>query len=128
VGIGETKRVVKQYARKLTPDQVLALRARYAQGRVGYVELAREYHVTMHTIRLAVTGQTWKHLPGAIPSGPQGAHLHQRRGEHHPNAKLTAAQVEEIRVAIGRQSDISARYGVCQPHVSAIKTGRAWRE
>lgn len=48
-------------------------------------------------------------------------------GEVHSRAKLTQGQVEEIRAIVGiPQSQIAARYGITQPHVSALRTGRRW--
>jgi NUMOD4 motif/HNH endonuclease len=48
-------------------------------------------------------------------------------GEVHSRAKLTQAEVEEIRSIVGvPQSKIAARFGITQPHVSALRTGRRW--
>jgi hypothetical protein len=121
VGILASKPIVKRYVRKLTPDQVLAMRARYAQGDVGFEELAEGAGVATNTIRRAVTGQTWQYLPGAVPSRPSGVQLH-----HY--AKLTAGQVHEIREATGLQRAIATRYGISQAVVSRIKNGKAWVE
>jgi HNH endonuclease len=41
--------------------------------------------------------------------------------------KLTAAQVDEIRSAVGSQESIGKRYGITQRQVSNIKLGKAWR-
>jgi hypothetical protein len=60
---------------KLTPHQAVALRRRYAQGDVGYADLAEEYDVHTRTIAVAVTGQTWKQLPGAVPAHPKGQQI-----------------------------------------------------
>lgn len=49
------------------------------------------------------------------------------RGESNGNRKLTAAEVEEIRLADwGTQKQIGARYGVGQDQVSRIKGGKRW--
>jgi len=47
-------------------------------------------------------------------------------GEDNPNAKITAAEVEEIRVDTRRQRDIAADYGVSQATVSNIKNAKVW--
>lgn len=50
-------------------------------------------------------------------------------GEDNATAKLTAAQVDEIRrrVAAGdRQVDVAADFGIIQAHVSRIKRGASW--
>lgn len=51
-------------------------------------------------------------------------------GEKHPMAKLSEAQVHEIRQAIAAgegQRKIATRYGVTQMVVSNIHTGKSWR-
>jgi DNA-binding transcriptional regulator LsrR (DeoR family) len=50
------------------------------------------------------------------------------RGEDHPVAKVTRAQVAEIRALKGmRQKDIGARYGITQGTVSKIIRRANWR-
>jgi hypothetical protein len=51
------------------------------------------------------------------------------RGQRHPKAVLTDAQVLEIRALIGTdsQANIARRYGVSQQLVCDIKKGRAWK-
>lgn len=46
------------------------------------------------------------------------------RGRTHHFAKLTATQFEEIKMAVGTQRAIAARYGVTQATVSNIKRGK----
>lgn len=46
------------------------------------------------------------------------------RGEKHPYAKLSDAQVEEIKAASGTQREIAARFGVTQGTVSSIRSGK----
>lgn len=48
------------------------------------------------------------------------------RGERHPHAKLTQAQVDEIRRSPDLQRVIAGRYGIQQAHVSRIKRGVRW--
>lgn len=49
----------------------------------------------------------------------------QRRGIR---AKLTAEQVREIRSSGLTQMALAARYGVTQPHISAVKRGKVWSD
>lgn len=52
------------------------------------------------------------------------------RGEQHPYAKLTQAQVDTIRrrQAEGAlQSDLAREYGVTQPAISHIVLGKSWK-
>lgn len=56
------------------------------------------------------------------------AHLRGLRGEAHPKAKLTAAQVLEIRgIKHEGWQKIERRYGVNKNTIRAIKEGRTWK-
>lgn len=50
-------------------------------------------------------------------------------GERHPSARLTAAQVQEIRELAGRltKTDIGRRFGITRQAVRAILVGRTWK-
>ncbi|MEZ0171014.1 hypothetical protein [Microvirga sp. TS319] len=48
---------------KLTTEQVLEARLRYAAGEREFTKLARDYGVSRPTITNAVLGYTFKHLP-----------------------------------------------------------------
>lgn len=53
-----------------------------------------------------------------------------KRGEAHNMAKLTLAQVQQIRAlqaAGGSDTKIAKQFGVSRPAISAIRHGRAWR-
>ena len=47
---------------RLTDQQVLDIRRRYAAGGVFQYELAREYGVTQPNVQAIVTGRSWAHL------------------------------------------------------------------
>lgn len=47
---------------KLTADQVLALRARYAGGGISQRRLAAEYGITQAAVSLIIRGTNWQHL------------------------------------------------------------------
>ncbi len=49
------------------------------------------------------------------------------RRERHGMAKLTPAQVEEVRAATGTQDDIARRYGISQSQVSRIRLKQGWK-
>ena len=53
---------------KLTEAIVADARREYAQGRCDFRFLANKYGVGPTRMRMAVTGQTWKHVPGAVDS------------------------------------------------------------
>jgi hypothetical protein len=48
---------------KLTVEQVLEARLRYASGERKYSKLAREFGVSSEAIRNAAKGMTFKYLP-----------------------------------------------------------------
>lgn len=50
-------------ATKLTVEQVLEARLRYAAGERKFSKLAREFGVSREAIRNAVEGTTFKYLP-----------------------------------------------------------------
>ena len=57
-------------------------------------------------------------------------HRHVPRGEEHPNAKLTEAEVVAIKEGLRqglKAKELAARYGVERVTISAIKGGRLWR-
>lgn len=49
--------------RKLTTEQVLEARLRYASGERDWGKLSRDYGVSRGVIRSAVLGETFKDLP-----------------------------------------------------------------
>jgi hypothetical protein len=46
------------------------------------------------------------------------------RGVHHPGAKLTDAEVEQIRKSTGNQRLVAERFGIVQSYVSMIRNGK----
>lgn len=48
------------------------------------------------------------------------------KGEQHPMRKLSKAEAIEIFLAQGNHREISERYSVSRPTVTAIKNGRLW--
>jgi hypothetical protein len=49
------------------------------------------------------------------------------QGEQHPNARLTADQVREIRDWTGPKNEIAARFSISEAYVSNIRAGRKWK-
>ena len=49
------------------------------------------------------------------------------KGEEHGSAKLTQAQVDEIRGSDEKQAVLALRYGVNQSTISDIKNNKIWR-
>lgn len=51
----------------LTDRDVMCIRVRYANGETG-ADIARELGASAQSIMDAITGKTWGHIPGAVPS------------------------------------------------------------
>lgn len=49
------------------------------------------------------------------------------RGEAHPFAKLTAADVREIRASAAKSAVLAPRYGLTPSAITSIRVGRRWR-
>ena len=110
---------------KLTDEQVLAIRARWAAGE-SQPHLAAAYGVNPDTVSLLVRGLTWGHLP--TRARPVGVRV--GAGGRNSQAKLTAAQVDAIRrrYAAGgiTVTALAAAYGVSRSAVGMILRGERW--
>lgn len=70
---------------KLTPEQVVEIRERYAEGDVTQKELANKYGVTQNQVGLIVTGRSWSDALGPVVD------------IHDSRRRLSKDEVEEIR-------------------------------
>lgn len=104
-------------------------------------ELSRRFGVSRVAVRLAKTGRTWKeqHRPqasGRLPEReleearawrPDVKRKRVRRGESHPQAKLTAAKVREIRSrAEEKQAALAREFGVSPSAIRLIIDRKVW--
>lgn len=70
---------------------------------------------------------------GVVPTARSGPdhHWYGRNvsGERNPHARLTEADVADIRAAAAgeKRNDIAQRHGITRSHVQGILSGRAWR-
>lgn len=98
----------------LTRDQTLAIRALYATGDYSHETLAAMYRVNDIVIRARLRGMKVLHV----------------RGEDASHAKLTEAQVIEIRARRARREklrSIAALFGITIASVCDIDKRRTWR-
>lgn len=51
-----------------------------------------------------------------------------RRGEASPQAKLTEAQIEEIKSSSASGAELGRRFGVSRAAISDVRCGRTWRK
>jgi hypothetical protein len=57
----------------------------------------------------------------------KGRHV-SHAGERHGRAKLTAEQVETVRVSTDAQRTLALRYGVSKSLISMIRSGQRWKK
>ncbi len=120
---------------KLSEEQVLAIRTRYAQGDITQAELASEYSVSRPTITVIITGRNWAHLDGAdtkdnrkgpVKRGKRAEFL----GANVPTSKLSDEQVLLIRSLYAQggvtQDALSKQFGVSTANISMILSRRTW--
>lgn len=120
---GTTNQGERHGQAKLTTAIVAECRIRAAAG-ANQSALAREFGVNQMTMWNALTGKTWGHVAVAPVPVTDG------RGENHGTAKLTRAQVAEIRRrhASGEiQRVIASDYGVSRRTIGKIACGQRWR-
>ena len=111
--------------RRLSDAQVLEIRSLYSSGACAQEELARQFGVRKSSISQIIRRETWRHLPGETSA-------RQRiRGETHSQARLTEAQVLEIRqlykVGDTTQRYLAIRFSTTHKNISAIILRKTWR-
>lgn len=82
-------------------------------------------HIDGTKTNCAIINLRWS--SAAENSADMVRHGTSRKGEKANTAKLTAAQILEIRRAPGLQREIAEQFGIDQTHVSRIKRGVNWR-
>lgn len=101
----------------LTEANVLEIRQRFESGE-KIAALASEFGITLGTISPLIRGRTWRHVPGAVIR------------DSHSRAKLTAAQVLEIRKKLragAKQVALCTEYNVTPGTMSELAAGRTWK-
>ena len=107
---------------KLTEDQVVEIRYRYAAGEKAR-QIGLDYGIDRLHVNRICRGYSWKHAPGPTRN------LGTTRGEANGLAKLTEEQVIKIRQRFANlepQSAIAAAYGLNPKYVSRIAAGKTW--
>jgi hypothetical protein len=104
--------------RKLTDEDVIAIRARMLSGEKDYI-LAKEYNVTSGVISSIRLGKIWKHIATtALPLS--GA---------NPVKKLSPENIPVIRrMILDRNSDaeIGRYFNVARGTINQIRQGKTW--
>jgi len=104
---------------KLSDDEVMLIRNRYATESISQKELGKEFGVSALMVSFIVRGIHWKHLGGELTT----------RGKQKP--KLTPEQVSNIRSNYLDGSfsvtQLSQKYGICASTVRGILTRKKWK-
>jgi len=110
---------------KLSEEDIIPICETWDLG-VTIADIAREYGVTDHTVRLVLLGKTWRHVPReprSLGTRPEGY-------VHMPNAKLCGETVMAIRQRYKRGEscgDLAVEYGVDRSTVADAVARRTWR-
>jgi len=118
----------------ITELEVMGIRRAYARGGVTQNELAEMFGVGKNVVANAVNGMTWIHLPIIDCENAKRINAANvkvtSRGEDRGHAKLTNADVREIRAAHARggvtQRALAQRFRVCGATISKVVRGMIW--
>lgn len=117
---GTRARGSRQGNARLTEEIVAAIRA--AKGRLK--DIAERFGVSQSSARKIRQGFSWQHVSAATSTQERWETA--ARGEGHGMAKLTRAQVDEMRRSTESLSVLAVRYGISKGHASFLRSGRGW--
>ena len=111
---------------KLTTEAVRKiLKTKTAFGCVQ--QLAREFHVSPHTIRSIRGRHNWGHVQVTqIGVNPHGMTTLPFQGSKHPNAKLTEAKVRIIRASSLANISLAKQFCVTTSTIGMIRRRETW--
>lgn len=109
---------------RLTADQVLEIRRRYADGSTQS-DLSAEFGVGQPSIHRIVSGKEWMSVGGPITDGSE----RRSRGSNHHRATVTEDQVREIRSLHGtmKRKELAERFGITECAVKKILSRQTWK-
>ena len=102
---------------KLTDSLVLEMR-RLATSGMRQSDVASAVGVPVHQARSAITGRTWKHLPGAVPGPGSAVPLLDEQ---------TVIAMRELARQGMRQSDVARHFGVPYYLARCAIVGHTWK-
>ena len=121
-GKGRTARGGANGQAKLDEADVLFMRCLHSGG-TNVDSLAALYNVPRPTADKAIHGDTWKHVPLALPRAGI-------TGENHPNSSLTESNVREafrLHAEGLSQKEIALRLASSYGAINQVLRGRTWR-
>ena len=106
---------------RLSNDEVVEIRSRYARGGVRQIDLAREFGIARENIRRLIRGESYQDVGGQ----------RSRPGREH-GRKLTLDQVAEIRAQVAKNRktlfELSAEFGMSTSTLSNIVRWKTYKE
>lgn len=128
---GRMKPAVGEDSSRATITAETVMRARdLARRGMPVCDVAAVLSLEWKVADCAIRGKTWRHLPRAVPNPTKaGFRTINPHGERSPTAKLTQAQVDNIRTSLSKGAkgvDLALRFNVSTATISAIKVGRNW--
>lgn len=124
---GTTNRGERQWRSILTENDVRAILK--MRGEISNRQIARMFGVHDETVSQIYRGESWAWVESDDRRDTGNVSGH-RRGEQCFQAKMTNAQVAEIKAKIlsgARTSHLAEEYGVPMQTICGIKYGRKWR-
>jgi NUMOD3 motif len=114
---------------KLTEDDIINIRNKYATGNYFIRELAREYNVNKTNIKSIIDRKTWNYIEETeLEINAKSAKT--ASGENSSSAKLTLQQVDEIRskYITGKfsQRTLASEYDVCCETIRKVVLNINW--
>jgi HNH endonuclease len=106
----------------ITECDALAMRTKYATGKVTMLELSREYGMSHSGMEAVLTGRTWAHVGG--PLSTQSPHT--RKGMLTPEKVIEIRQLKRSHPEIN-QTAIAKRFDVVPSHICRILSGESRR-
>lgn len=132
---------MREYDRKLPPEDALDMRELYASGDYTIKELAEMYGIAPTTAWKILRGFSYHSITGGEPIElPEGKHTYKKvslSGADHPMHILTEKEVLEIRHKIAKDGvhgmklkmykSLAHKYGVAEATVTSIATSATWK-
>lgn len=115
----------------LTEDVVVEIHRMAASQDISYADIAKRFGITEIRVSSLVRGRQWKHIAAQFANKPARKQVFpNRKGQHHPRAKLTDDIVRTAR-KLGAEGvpipDISTRLGISYCSAWDIIRGRSWK-
>lgn len=125
---------------KLTEEEVVEIREKYATENQQFQELAEEYDVNRPQIGNIISGRKWEHADGPIFSKKEIAEIRKKnfpdenkenQGSGNGQSKLTEKDVKEIREKYHNedvyQKHLAEEYGITRGSVGDLVRGDTWK-